>query len=169
MNNILRIYSEITEKDRMNFISSCFAKQRNLFGCPRLILKDKITKDSINDLFTNHKKFQQLDEKFFPLIDNDFACLTEIGIKVLFDVCQNAFDIKDEISEFLSEDVKRHFNLNIRLLEQEKFKAANSEHYSEQKTICEKIIFDKLNEVWKHRWSNPKSYTNDLNRFNLSI
>jgi hypothetical protein len=121
-------------------------------------------------LFLHQEKFKQIDDKFFPLInENDYSVLEHLGVKVLFDVCQNVFDEKDDIVEYLSEDVKKMFNLNIRITEQEKFITANSRHYGDKKTICEKVIYEKLNNLWKNRWSDSNSYINNLNKTKLML
>jgi hypothetical protein len=171
MNNNIKIFSELSEKEKNYFISSCLAKKNNLFGCPRLILKnkDKINKKMIQNFFSDLHKFEKIDKKYFPLIseseDSDFLQ----NYIVLFDKCQFDFTCEDSFSSYLSEDLRKIFNFNLRIQEQEKFLISNSLHYGDKDTICEKIIFEKLKNIWKSKWNKSESYINLYDDLEINI
>ena len=172
MSSIFKIYSQLTDKDKKIFVSSCYAKQKNLFGCPRLIIgKDqKITQSVLSKFFNEKNKYSLYDDKFFPLIESDdLTCFDQLGLNIIFDVSQISFFGYDELYDLSSENIRKKFNLSKRHFEKERFILSNSDHFGERVTICEKIIFEKLKYLWSYKWSNTESYLGPHERFDINI
>jgi len=172
MSNVFKIYSQLTDKDKKIFVSSCYAKQKNLFGCPRLILNknQKITQSILKKFFNEKNKYRLYDEKFFPLIESDdLAYFDSLDLNIIFDISQISFFGYDELYDISSENIRKKFNLSKRHFEKERFILSNSNHFGDKNTICEKIIFEKLKSLWSHKWSNPESYLDPHDRFDINI
>jgi hypothetical protein len=172
MSDVFKIYSQLTDKDKKIFVSSCYAKQKNLFGCPRLILNknQKITQSILKKFFNEKNKYRLYDEKFFPLIESDdLACFDSLDLNIIFDISQISFFGYDELYDISSENIRKKFNLSKRHFEKERFILSNSNHFGDTNTICEKIIFEKLKSLWSYKWSNPESYLGPHDKFDINI
>ena len=172
MSGVFKIYSQLMDKDKKIFVSSCYAKQKNLFGCPRLILSgnQKITQSVLKKFFNEKNKYRLYDEKFFPLIESDdLTYFDQLGLNIIFDIPQISFLGHDELYDISSENIRKKFNLSKRHFEKERFVLSNANHFGDRNTICEKIIFEKLKSLWSFKWSSPGSYLGLHDRFDINI
>ena len=165
MNKNQIIYSSLNKRKQMEFLLSCFAKQKNMFGVPRVILNKKTN----FELFFNTPVifFQKQDSEYFEIIDTESLTnfINDFSIKVIFDTARVNFFTEDNFFKHLNTKTKKLFNLNQREREKEKFIITNLKHYQNQDSIIASIIKNKLNEVWQSKWSVCESYIDDQNAF----
>lgn len=165
MNKNEIIFDSLSGEKKINFLLSCYAKQKGWFGVPRLIL------DEDTDFYSFFQKpithYQLCDSKFFNIIDNDDlnSFLDHSNKFVIFDFAQLSFDQEDHFFKYLNDRTKKIFNLYERDLERQKFIRTNHEHYKNPNTIVTQIIKNKLNDVWKSKWGSSESYLDRQNIF----
>jgi hypothetical protein len=155
-------YNELNSKDKLDFISAYYAKHHNLYGVPRLIIKKdkKIKTQDLTQFFLKPASyFKEIDDKFFPLIEDE---LDQSEYIVIFDRCQLSFLESDELFQFLPDKLRKKFNLNLRHQEKNKFLSSNENHLKNNHLIVTQSIKDKLNAIWSSKWNNSKSYLNDF-------
>ena len=165
MNKNQIIYSSLNKKKQNAFLLSCFAKQENMFGIPRVILN----KNTNFELFFNTPLdfFHKQDSEYFEIIDKESLSnfINDFSIKVIFDTARVEFFTEDNFFKHLDTKTKKLFNLYQREREKEKFIITNLEHYQNQDSVISSIIKNKLNEVWQSKWGVCESYMDDQNAF----
>lgn len=157
-------YNELSDIEKKEFISAYHAKHRNLFGVPRIVINKnhKIKTSDLTSFFMkDNNYFKQIDETFFPIIDNNEISLDEFH--VTFDLCRSSFNNNDELFHYLPDKFKKKFNIHTRHQDQERFLISNSKHLSKDYLIVTQCIEEKLNAMWSDKWNNLNSYFNDFN------
>lgn len=164
MNKLIIIYNELPEENKLDFLMSCVAKQRGLFGVPRIAVKNgqELTIKEVEEFLSKPIEFYKTTDLHFHKIiinDNDINNLVNsLGYNIIFDPCRICFDKKDEFFESSPEDIKKCFNLNIRNLEKKKFLNSNFEHFRKNEFISSKVLLNKLNDLWTSKWGTEESY-----------
>ena len=166
MNKLLTLFNELDEKNSLEFIGSCAAKQRNLIGVPRIVLKNnqKLKTEHLKFLVTSEKNyFESIDNKFDEFIVDELLddFLSSIDFLIIFDTCRISFLEDDELFNFLPSKFRKIFNLNVRNEEKHNFMHSNKKHITDDNNITTKVIFTKLNTIWKNKWNKPEVYLNE--------
>ncbi len=166
MNKLNVILEELNEHEAENFIASCVAKQKNLFGIPRFIIKKntRLKLSKVKNFLTKDEfYFVEIDKKYFDIIEDKFldSFLEDIEYEIVFDLCRLCFDKNDDFFDYLPNKFKKLFNLNLRSIERKNFLKSNAAHLDDMSCITTKVICHKLNQVWKYKWSKSSSYLNE--------
>ncbi len=164
MNKLIIIYSELPEENKLDFLMSCVAKKRGLFGVPRIAVKNgqELTIDEVKVFLSKPiEYYKKTDLQFHKVIINydDIDDLeNSLGYTVIFDTCRVCFDKKDEFFENSPDDIKKCFNLNIRNIERQKFLNSNAEHFKKKEFMSSRVLLNKLNDLWTSKWGIEESY-----------
>lgn len=170
MIKIFNIYDSLSESEKINFISSCAAKQRNLFGVPRLVINqiNRLSPNQVLDFITKDVSFfKDIDSKYFPIINSDELDLFNNNFIVIFDLCKLSFLYEDEFFNYLNNDLKKIYNLQFRHDEKNKFLISNNSYLNDD-SIISKVIQSKLDNIWRSRWGFGESYLNNEDHLIIS-
>lgn len=152
------IYNSLNNKNKVDFLGSCFAKKYNNFGIPRHFFS-KLDLKKFLSLPISH--FEKIDGDYYLLInDDDLDEFLEDKEKPIFDYCKKDFRLEDELFNSLDSDKKKFYNLYLRNIEKQKFLFSNSEHLKKTNLIVTKVIEKKLLTVWQSKWCTFENYIN---------
>lgn len=169
MNKLSKLYDALPAHEQFLFIGSCFAKARSLQGVPRIVLLgNDLTNESLENFFTSYEDYLALDKKYDPFITDEIINeLNELNFIGIFDITRMFFDQDDELASFMSEDQRKKYNINNRKVEQVKFILSNQSHYDKKKSLCEQVIYKKLNIIWQSKWCLNEFYLGDPFKINV--